>query len=531
MKILFSPFLLLSLLLVLISADTNFSQDTTQSLAFKNNRPVRTNPYFYRPNLSYQILQQFRLIQEANAGDPLAQHELGLRLLNGEGVAADTTEAVKWIKRAAEQNLSAAAYNYGILLINGLGTDWNPFSAFLNFKKAAIKGMAQAQYVVGILYTDNLIVKRDWEKAYYWIKQSEMNGYSVSEDIVSDLGTRVPETFKDSVDNGKITLRKEITETDNKETVLSENNTSVEESIGLVFIDFENVQDTLENVPIKTLINDLTHLGIDNILDSLKITINAELDSINQSFQIVLINSLAEFGSPEALTLLGKMREDGKYFKKDLIKAIVYYIRAIRLDSPRAPFLLWKLINNSDVLLKTNELALKNDPDAMFAWYGLAQFGYNNEIIMQDAFNLLMKASQLNHLPSILELGVDFYTGNFLEADQQKAFELWKFAESLGSNEAKVRILISKILDNKNANTTFSEIKSLIEFSEKGSVLSQAALGFCYENGVGTVKHKGTAVKYYRLAAQRGNQFAYEQLLRLYNELRPSAPEFEIANK
>ncbi|MCL6495239.1 MAG: sel1 repeat family protein, partial [Ignavibacterium sp.] len=185
-----------------------YSQDTTQSLAFKKNRPQKNNPYFYRPDLSYQLLQQFKLIQEANAGDALAQHELGIRLLLGEGVAADTAQAVKWIKSAADLNLSAAAYNYGILLINGWGVDWNPFEAFKYFIQAASKGMPQAQYVSGILYTDNLIVPRNWEKAFYWIHLAKQNGYQVDDNVYNELLSKVRPGFIDSVKSYKIALEK-----------------------------------------------------------------------------------------------------------------------------------------------------------------------------------------------------------------------------------------------------------------------------------------------------------------------------------
>ena len=164
------PLAIILVFVLLIPADLT-AQDSTKSLAFKKNRPYRNNPYFYQPDLSYQILQQFKLVQIANSGDPLAQHELGLRLLTGEGIAADTITAVYWIKKAASQKLTSALYNYGIMLINGWGTEWNPFAAYENFLLAAEAGMSQAQYVVGVLHTDNLIVPRDWNKSYYWIKK------------------------------------------------------------------------------------------------------------------------------------------------------------------------------------------------------------------------------------------------------------------------------------------------------------------------------------------------------------------------
>ena len=122
MKRIYWSVIIFALLLSLLT----YAQDTTQSLAFKNKRPQQNSPYFYRPDLAYQIWQKFRLTQEANAGDPLAQHELGLRFLLGEGVPADTSQAVFWIKKAADQNLTSAKYNYAILLINGIGIQWDP---------------------------------------------------------------------------------------------------------------------------------------------------------------------------------------------------------------------------------------------------------------------------------------------------------------------------------------------------------------------------------------------------------------------
>lgn len=174
-------------IVLFLSQFSLIAQDTTKSLAFKNNRPYRNNPYFYQPDLSYQLLQQFKLVQIANSGDPLAQHELGLRLLTGEGIAADTVTAVYWIKKAASQKLTSALYNYGIMLINGWGTDWNPFAAYDNFLLAAQSGMKEAQYIIGILYTDNLIVKRDWNKSYYWIKKSSNAGYEPAKSVLWKL--------------------------------------------------------------------------------------------------------------------------------------------------------------------------------------------------------------------------------------------------------------------------------------------------------------------------------------------------------
>jgi TPR repeat protein len=45
---------------------------------------------------------------KAEAGDAESQVELGLRYDKGEGVVKDQVEAVKWFRKAAEQNYAKA---------------------------------------------------------------------------------------------------------------------------------------------------------------------------------------------------------------------------------------------------------------------------------------------------------------------------------------------------------------------------------------------------------------------------------------
>lgn len=508
-----------------------YSQDTTQSLAFKKNRPVKTNPYFYRPDLSYQLLQQFRLLQEANSGNALAQHELGIRLLLGEGMSADTAQAVKWIKLAADQNLSAAAYNYGILLMNGWGVDWNPFEAFKYFNLAASKGMPQAQYVTGILFTDNLIVPRNWEKAYYLINLARENGYKVEEDVLNELASKVRPSFIDSIRTGKAVIDHKISNDDltAKSELNSPNQTSIEKSLGLSFINFDALEDTTKyEIKEIELINDLTRTEIANILDTLRLKDAKSIREIVGNDQINILMELCNYGSPEALTLIGKLYEEGIYFNKNIITAAEYYIRATRYESFRAPLLLYELtqkLNFNNLLQK--EISDRN-PEALFVWYGLSRFGYNPDIITNEAIRFLQSSANLKHIPSMIELGLNYYTGDYIQKNKSVAFQIWKEAEQLGSIEATIRIIVGEIFDEQQNSNSKRLISALINFAEKGSVISQSALGICYLKGIGVDTNKALAVKYFRLAAFRGNRFAYEQLKNLYDEIRPPLPEFSV---
>lgn len=517
---------LLLLAVILLICSSSFTklnaQDSTKSLAFKKNRPYRNNPYFYQPDLSYQILQQFKLVQIANSGDPLAQHELGLRLLTGEGVATDTITAVYWIKKAASQKLTSAQYNYGIMLINGWGTEWNPFTAYENFLSAAEAGMSQAQYVIGVLYTDNLIVQRDWNKSYYWIKKSADSGYEPAKEVLVELSPKVTTEFKDSIDKKKYTLSKDVFAKDDKD------DSKIQPSLGLVFIDFDAQSDTIKEISDKILISDLNNLNLSIIKDSLSTKSDSLLSTFYIEEKIKTLNKLADAGCHEAQTIFGKLFETGSFLEKDKILAAEYYIRATILDSPRAAYLLWQLIREKDFYINLNEKVQLGNPTAQFVWYGLQKLGYDNRLTEKDALDLLQKSASKNHIPAIIELGFNYYTGKYLKSDVQKGLDYWMQAENVKNPEAEVRIAAAKIFElNPNIDLS-NEISILKKYESIGSVLAQFTLGYCYENGIGLTKNLPNAVEHYRNSAQRGNQYAYQQLKRLYDNLRPAEKIFKI---
>lgn len=504
-------------------SSVSFTQDTTKSLAFKKNRPYKNSPYYYQPDLSYQLLHQFKLVQMANSGDPLAQHELGLRLLMGDGIPADTNTAVYWIKKAASQKLSAAQYNYGIMLLNGLGTDWNPFLAYENFLSAAESGMSQAQYVVGLLYTDNLIVQRDWNRSYFWTKKAFDGGFEPAKEILDQISPKVSKGFIDSVSSDKFDFVK-------KKPVKENDDNSIQSSVGLVYIDFTENQDTSLSLTDKMLIQDLERTEIKNIFDSLGIKqSDSLLTRLYRKQQIDYLKELAEAGSPEAMVLMGRLYETESSIGKNLLTAAEFYIRATILDSHRAAYLLWKLLKQKHFFETLRTAERNNDPTAQFVWYGLEKLGYDNQLTDLDAAKLVLNSANQNHIPALIELGFNYYTGKYFKQDKNKALEIWQIAKDLGSIESNVRIIASRLYDSPGSVSS-SDIEALKKFSENGSLLAQVALAHCYENGIGINKNMAVAAKLYRTATQRGNRFAYEQLKRIYDSIRPNSQNFRIVN-
>ena len=69
-----------------------------------------------------------------------AQFNLGCCYENGDGVAQDYAEALRFYKLAAEQGFTIAEYNLGCMYVNGYGVARDTAEAIRWFERAAAKG-------------------------------------------------------------------------------------------------------------------------------------------------------------------------------------------------------------------------------------------------------------------------------------------------------------------------------------------------------------------------------------------------------
>jgi hypothetical protein len=495
------------------------SQEKDKSLAFKKNRPNSKPNIFYQPDLFYQLQKQFNLTRDANAGNPLAQHELGLRYLLGEdGITADTFKGAYWVGKAAGQNLTAACFNFGILLLNGWGVEWNPFQAFDYFLKAAQDGMPQAQHLVGIFYTDNLIVKKDFKEAYKWLEKSSEQNYSPAIETMTELNKIIDSTFLNL---------KSSNQTDNFAHTQSKKDSSLSSQLGLAFIDFEAIYDTIRDVSDKNLIDDLFQDSNIQLADTLGLkNTDSSLTSIS-SWRLFVLSEYAESGNPEALAVLGRLYEKGIFQTVDLIKASINYILSSQLSYTRAKILLLRIMS-PDFLASLNKEIRNNNPDAMFVLYGLWQLGIYNFITSPEASKLLVDAATMGHTYSQIELGNNFYRSDLNTDDRTQGINIWKQLKNKGNFQAQIRLAAVNVIDSAKIEPISESIKTLKEALRFGSVLAQVSLAYAYEKGIGVPKNKAEASKYYRLSAQRGNISGYKELKRLYDDIRPKEKRFLI---
>src|SRR5579859_2309743 len=84
---------------------------------------------------------------KAEKGDPQSQFELGKVFYSGAlGVDTDYGEAVKWYRKAADQNHAEAQDCLGVCYAKGQGVWKDESMAVKWFRKAAEQNVAEAQY-------------------------------------------------------------------------------------------------------------------------------------------------------------------------------------------------------------------------------------------------------------------------------------------------------------------------------------------------------------------------------------------------
>ena len=113
----------------------------------------------------------------AVAGDIGAEFELGLRLLDGRGVARDPHAAAQWIEQAANRGLPIAQYRLAALYEKGIGVTRDPPTAMSLYVKAASAGNARAMHNLAVMHAEGSIGgKPDYATAAEWFRKAGQLG-------------------------------------------------------------------------------------------------------------------------------------------------------------------------------------------------------------------------------------------------------------------------------------------------------------------------------------------------------------------
>ena len=128
---------------------------------------------------------------------------LGVLYAFGAGVPKDTSEALKWLLKAAEQGLAKAQVALGMLYDGAEGVPKNTKEAFKWYLLAAMQGHAFSQFNVGLSYQKGEGASKDEIEAAKWLRKAAEQGLVQAQSALGflyDRGEGVPkntaEAFK-----------------------------------------------------------------------------------------------------------------------------------------------------------------------------------------------------------------------------------------------------------------------------------------------------------------------------------------------
>ncbi len=486
-------------------------QQRPESPVFKS-RTIPPPPLLQQSDALYEIWQAFLVSRKANAGDPLAQHELGVRYMLGRGIEADTVKAAFWFFQASEHNMLSSRFNLGILWYHGWGLSWNPFDSYKAFLSCAEAGMNEAQYVVGLSYTENLVVPRNYDHAIAWVRKAAEGGYTPAKEVLPELE--------------KALARQKA------RTAAGEDSSALPLPLP-VFTSQED--DSAAQQATQALLKSVLLGGDPELRRALGLSRMIDQDVAIDSLRLRGIKAAAATGSPEALAVLGRNREKAVGGERDVVEACSYYIRALRMDWPRAAQLLWTLAHEPGVVAEIKTRARRGDQDAQFVWVALMALGHESLLFKEQAIltpsqaiQFLRKSADHGHTASMNELALCFFAGRWVPQDKNEARSLWIRAVGLGSREAEIRLAVVEVQHPSDSLRLATAVDVLEKAAADGSILAEVALAYCYEHGVGVPPRRGEAVRLYRIGARRGSQDAYRALRRLHDDLRPEENRFSL---
>ena len=144
----------------------------------------RKEPFYKSPLAAVQ--------KAAEAGDPMAQKRMGDLYLEGNGVATNPAEAVRWYQLAAAQGLAPAQLNLGNAYLCGEGVPKNSVEGFRWCQLAARQNLAEAHYNLGFCYLAGEGIPQNQPEGFRLITLAAEQGLDRAQYTLGDIYARQP---------------------------------------------------------------------------------------------------------------------------------------------------------------------------------------------------------------------------------------------------------------------------------------------------------------------------------------------------
>ena len=124
------------------------------------------------------------LYNQAMSGNAVAQYNLGLCYLKGEGTDKNEKEALRWFRTASGKGIVEADYMMGYCYEYGIEVEPNQQIAFNYYRKAANADLPEAQGAVGLCYMQGIGVEKNEREGFKWLMKAAQQGIPYAQGLI-----------------------------------------------------------------------------------------------------------------------------------------------------------------------------------------------------------------------------------------------------------------------------------------------------------------------------------------------------------
>lgn len=272
--------------------------------------------YYYHFSKSVAVNHLKSAADKSNKG--YAEYLLGVMCLHGEGMIADTIQAVEWMMKSAQKGFGYGQFMLGLAYSSGKGITQNLQKAVYWLSKPANQGNLFAQLELGRVYFEKV---KDYKKAFEWFEKAAKSGYG-EEKFTIGFYYAEESPMKDYAKALYWTV-KAMLNSDFEATC----------SLGWHYEQGYGVEKNLDRA--FAYYKEAANLGSDSGLRHMGEFYENGWGSVEQDYGKALecYKEAAEMGNSKAMTDVGRMYEQGLGVKKNIPEAVVWYKKAEKENS------------------------------------------------------------------------------------------------------------------------------------------------------------------------------------------------------
>jgi TPR repeat protein/predicted Ser/Thr protein kinase len=252
-----------------------------------------------------------------------------------------------------------------------------------------------------------------------------------------------------------------------------------------------------------------------------------------------LFRRAAEMGSPEAMSSLGSMLEDGRGVAQDEAQGVEWYRRAAKKGHQAAMVRLGSMLEKGRGVAEDETQAVewyrraakKGNPEGMSNLGSMLEKGRGAVKDETQAVALHRRAAEKGHEAAMVRLGRMLEKGRGVVKDETQAVEWFRRAAKKGDAEGMFELASMLEKGRGVAKDEALAAEWLRRAAEKGNEWAMYDLGQRLEKGQGVPKDEALAAEWMRRAAEEGNEWAMYDLSNQLKEGRGVPKNEALASK